>query len=73
MFGRRETSKAGRTPENEAENASKERFLAAQAWCERNLPDEDARLAASAALTLRLNGRWPSPALVRNRLRSRVR
>lgn len=54
----------GLTPQE----ASHQRFAKARAWCVANLPDYNPDMAASAVLTLRLRGRWPTAREVRTRL-----
>ncbi len=48
---------------------TKQRYIDALDWAKRNVPDEHAPFAASAATTLRhRTGHWPEPAEVRARL-----
>ena len=51
---------------------SRDRFFAARAWAKRNLPDEEPAFAASAFMTLRLQG-VPTAEAVRARLKAQGR
>lgn len=52
---------------------ARQRFLASLAWAERNVPDEHAAFAASAAMTMRMLGQKVTPEGVKARLREQGR